>query len=277
MIDQVKNRSGLIPYPADMPVHPTDTWGLTVEFDTERSFETSAKGKGPVGPNPVAVSLDVATEFKKTVKNHSQFEKIETKIIQPTDTYQKKTLNDPDVQKLIKRMRAKHLGLNTWSLYMISGIAVAVGASGSREEILENEASGEGSAEVAETAGGSARAAFREKKKAKVSYKEASDFVWAVRLHKISKNLFASDTTDETYTKGATFARSKKAENIPLEAGVEELNSENSKLIYAEKEDVYLVIQEDETVSVPYWFIYCFLVLIPLIFFCRTKVSCFWF
>jgi hypothetical protein len=255
-LDQVKNRSGLKPYPADMPVYYTQTWHLTTEIDSDRRVEASAKGEGPAGATPVDLSLDVATVFRKTVQNHSQFERLDTMIFQPTDEYVKDVVKDPDVQKLIGRMRANHLGLNTWSLYMISGIAVAVGASGSREETLEKGASGEGGAEASGIAGGRAQIAFSDNKTTKMSFKKASDFVWALRLHRISKNLFASDITDETYIKGAAYGRkeAEEVENIRTEEAILEekgLNPKTSRLVYAEGEDVFLIYQQDSTEDGP--------------------------
>jgi hypothetical protein len=252
-LDQVKNRSGLKPYPASMPVYRTQAWGLTTEIDTGRHLEPSVKEKGPVGATPVELSFDIATFFKKTVQNHSQFERLDTMTIYPTEAYQKESIKDADVQKFIGRVTKKHLGLNFWTLYMITGIAVAIGATGSWEEILEKGASGGGGADALGIAGGSARIGVGDNATTKMSFKKASDFVWAVRLLQISKSLFSSDITDKTLV-GATYSKkeAEEIENIQTEEAFlkdKGLNPETSRMYCAKVKDaeIFLVVQSKTT------------------------------
>lgn len=57
------------------------------------------------------------------------------------------------------------------------------------------------------------------------SAKNTHDFIWAVRLLKITKGLFDKKWSPKTYTKGATFDMKERAqdiESILLEEGLED-------------------------------------------------------
>jgi hypothetical protein len=93
------------------------------------------------------------------------------------------------------------------------------------------------------------QAASSKKKAAKLAFKKASDFVWAVRLHEISKGLIAPDITLKTRIKGATYARKGvENEDIRPEDFLEKvgLKPETSKLVYADKGEIFVIPPNSE-------------------------------
>lgn len=249
-LDKVLNRGGLIPFPADMPVYPSQTWGLSADIARENNKAASGEAKGPVSVVPVDMTSNVRLVFKDSVENHAEFDRVDTMIFNPTEEFEKDMIAHPKVQAYLKKLRFKHVGLNFWSLYMISGIATAIGASGSQEEAGEKNVGGGVGAEAPGIAGGNADFDIAHRETTKTSFKKASDFVWAVRLTEISKSLFSSEFEEDVYIKGASFGgRDTDDDRAPpaLEDTLKQmrLSEENFTLVSDLENDVFLIVQDN--------------------------------
>lgn len=162
------------------------------------------------------VGGDAGVVFKKSVSNYWEFEKLETYIIQPNKSYIDDSLGLEDggpVTEYIEKHRGI-LGKNgRWALYMISGIVIARGVKSAKRED-KNETGANLGANVSAMAVGEIGVSVDVggEKGVGVEFKGASDFVWALRLTKISKGSFGKDWEMETFSKGATYSLGKEEE-----------------------------------------------------------------
>jgi hypothetical protein len=128
-LDFPLNPNTILPLPSNINVFPT----TMVDFQwndirsSDRGIEMGAAA--PIaGAAGVTLGGDVKLAFSKSVGDHEQFEKLDTYIFQPTQSYVANTLaEEPLASTHIKG----HLG---WSLFIITGICVA---RKGRKEILE--------------------------------------------------------------------------------------------------------------------------------------------
>ncbi|KAH6651850.1 hypothetical protein BKA67DRAFT_537701 [Truncatella angustata] len=199
-IDTVLNTDGPQPYPASMPVFTTKKWSLNWESDRDRQAELSANGDAPVGP--VTADANVAVVFKKSTSNASNFESLDTSIIQPTAAYITNSLDSELVQEKLKS--SQFLGVDAWKLFMVTGLIVARGAASKNFDLIEAGNAGQARANAPGNIGGRASASVYSRKEDSISYEKASDFVWAVRLTKLKKRPFIAGVKRETVVKGAT-------------------------------------------------------------------------
>lgn len=65
----------------------------------------------------------IGTLFAKRVRDHWEFDCLETYIVQPTRAYVQRCLESDEVKSHIARVKT----LGAWSVYMITGLAVARG------------------------------------------------------------------------------------------------------------------------------------------------------
>jgi hypothetical protein len=242
-LDAVINTDSPEPYPANMPVFTTKKWSLNWETDRGRQIELSASGDAPIGP--VQADASVKVVFQKSASNYSNFESLDTSIIQPTMAYIEDSLESELVQKELEGR--KFLGVSFWTLFMVTGLVIARGAANKQHDLAEASTSGQARANVSGDIGVGANASVSSKKEDSISYQKASDFVWAVRLTKVTKRPFIEGVTRETVVKGATFSMGEEdSEHIEWKAelAAEGLDLGDDTNIFRVGEDTFVVMDE---------------------------------
>lgn len=210
-LDQIINVDGPEPYPPNMPVHPTKKWSLDWESDRDRHVTLSAKGGAPAGP--VQAQAAAAIAFKRFAGNHWNFESLDTSIIQPTLAYIEDSVESEPVRSFLDGK--KSLGFGSWTLFMITGLVIARGAAHKQHDATEASAHSQGGAKGPGGIEAAAEASVSSKDEEVRSYQRASDFVWAVRLTKVSKMPLHPGLKRETVVKGATFTLGEQDE-VPI-------------------------------------------------------------
>jgi hypothetical protein len=239
-----------------MPIYRTTKHSLSFTDTTGPDISLSATAQIPTGTIPgVNVGGDVGLVFKRSVSRFWEFEKLETFIIRPTKPYVKDSLDDGGgpVSKYLDRHRVLAGKSGSWTLYMISGIVIARGAkSGKIEDSKETGGNVGGKASALAVGEVGASVDIGNKKSVTVEFGGVSDFVWALKLTKVSKNLFGKDWEMETVSKGATYSLGKEEEGkVRVEDVLEEEGSGVGKeaTVFKVGEDEIFVIPEegDET------------------------------
>ena len=254
-LDQVLNSEyGPEPYPASMTVYETTKWDMKWDISSSSTNSATANVGVPTGVLPVDMNTSVSAAFKKSVRNFWEFERLDTAIVQPTRAYVDDSLEDGDVEAFLNRKKV--LGLKPWTLYMISGIAIARGARVvSNEESESNSMHADAGVNVPGAAGGGISGEVGGERGTKANWNKASDFVWAVRLARISKGLFHGDKQwkMETVAKGATFSKEDgdgdgegKEVNAEDELTAEGMDLDHGVNLYKDsKEDMFVVPRDD--------------------------------
>lgn len=118
------------------------------------------------------------------------------------------SLDDEEVQKFLARKKV--LGLKAWTLYMISGLIIARGAKiVTANETAHRDFHVSSGVDVPGMAAAGVTAEKAVEGSTEQSWDRSSDFVWALRLTKVTKGLFDGDDEwkMDTVTKGATFSK----------------------------------------------------------------------
>ncbi|RSM08194.1 hypothetical protein CEP52_004868 [Fusarium oligoseptatum] len=206
-LDQVINRGDIRPFPGDMQVWPSQT----IKFKWENSRSTQADASGSArAPGVAAAGLDIQATasgaFRQSVENYSEFESLDCYIVNPVRSYINECLAEGLVADHVKSEKT----MGTWRLFMITGIMIARGAKTSNEEEVHKEGHAKSGLSVPDVAGVSAAGGLTKDSKQASSGSSATDFVWAIRLAKISKTLrqvvLQKDWSTITESEGATFA-----------------------------------------------------------------------
>jgi len=119
--------------PVSVTVYPSRLEGLEWEVERDHYIGGSADALVPIPQTAGLVSIggEVGGIFKKSVSNFWQFEALDKLIIDPPDDYIETRIKE---DKLVKAYIEKNTRFNSWSIFMITGLAIARGASGTREE-----------------------------------------------------------------------------------------------------------------------------------------------
>lgn len=242
-LDNVINTDGPELYPANMPVYTTKKWSLNWEFDRGHLMELSASGAAPIGP--IQADANVAVVFQNSTSSYSNFESLDTNIIQPTLAYIEDSLESELVRKELESR--KILGISSWTLLMVTGLIIAKGAANEQHDLAAASTSGQVQAKVLGDIGVGAKVSLSSKKEDSRSYQKASDFVWAVRLTKITKRPFSAALTRDTVVKGATL--SMGGEDLKPVEGKAELAAEgldlgNGTNAFRAGDDIFVVMDK---------------------------------
>lgn len=199
-IDFVLNRHEIDEFPANMPVFPTTT--VKFKWDDSKTSETGGKLGGGV-PIATAAGLTVKANlnllFKQEITNHEEYDRLDKYIVQITKSYVADCL--ASIESLAKNTRKP-----MWSMFVITGMMVARGATKMIASESENkEVEGGTEADVPEIASATSTAKIVRNTTEKKENSGASDFVFAVRLAKITKGLLQTDWSLDPFTKNATF------------------------------------------------------------------------
>ncbi|KAF3925334.1 hypothetical protein ABW20_dc0108987 [Dactylellina cionopaga] len=205
-LDQVINvESGPLKFRRGMVVSKSHLEGLTFGHKTGREVNAEVNATVPIAAAAGAVSAgaQVGTSFKKTVENNWEFERVETEIFQPTRAYVADSLQNPEVQEYLKTATT----FSRWTMFMISGIAVAVrGGKHTGSESTEVGVHGGPNVSVAGAVDVGVDLGFKKDDATTSSFKSSSDYIWAVRLTKLHRGILSDLVDVKTFVKGATYS-----------------------------------------------------------------------
>jgi hypothetical protein len=140
----------------------------------------------------------------------------------------------------------KLLGVSFWTLFMVTGLIIARGAADKHHDLTDASMSGQASANVVANVGAGAKASISSKKEDTLSYQKASDFVWAVRLMKLTKNPFVAGISRDPVNKGATFSMEEDSGSVgwKAELAAEGLEPGVDNHTFCVDENVFVMVDE---------------------------------
>ncbi|VUC25254.1 unnamed protein product [Clonostachys rosea] len=207
-LDNVINPRGPPEITPDIRIYHTKSSNLTWDTSIRNERSTSSQFSLPLGVGiGMRIGADLGASFQQTVKTFWQFESLDSYIFQPTLEYVEDVMESDEVQAYLKR----HSGLISTSLFMITGIMVARGGEGLISEMENKTPHGGPTVDMASVVKLELDASTSRTTSTSVSTEKASDFVWAIRLAKISKEgVFDRRWSCSTLSKGATFSGHSK-------------------------------------------------------------------
>ncbi|KAJ4315181.1 hypothetical protein N0V84_008515 [Fusarium piperis] len=199
--------------------------GFEWESNKEGGFDVSVGADVPIAAAPgINAKASLGFALKKSLGSSWQIEKLETLTVDPTRAYINRCLAG---EQIVEFLEDNKFG-PSWSIFAVTGLKIVRGnstqtTSHGRERGINGgpEVGLTGIAEV------SAQGGFSSTTSISTSAKNTHDFVWAVRLSKITKGLFDKKWSKKTYSKGATFDMRQSdphIESVLLDEGLE--NSE---------------------------------------------------
>jgi hypothetical protein len=252
MLDQVlnPNPAGPEPYPANMPIWQTQKRALKWTLNTSYNTSLSTTAQAPTGAIPgVDIQASAATAFKKSVKNYIEFDSLDTSIIQPSRSYIEDSLDNDDVIRYLNRQRGILGAHGAWAVYMISGLTIARGAKAAKcEEAREANVNANAGLAAVGVLNVGVGADVSSDGNAVVEFDSASDFVWAIRLTKISQGWFGAGRNVETVSKGATYGMGDGKEGkVSIEdvLTAEGLDTDRDVALFKESENDVFVVPEN--------------------------------
>ncbi|KAJ4317176.1 hypothetical protein N0V84_007480 [Fusarium piperis] len=207
-LDQVINRGDIRPFPGDMKVWPSQT--IRFRWDDSRSTQAGVSGSARAPAAAAAAGVDIQATasgaFRQSVDNYSEFESLDCYIVNPVKSYINEYLTGGSVAEHVKYDKT----LGTWKLFIITGIMIARGAKTSNKEGVYKEGHATSGLSVPDVVGVNVEGNLMNDRKQASSGSSVTDFVWAIRLAKLSKTLgqviLQRDWSMITETEGATFA-----------------------------------------------------------------------
>ncbi|RAO73557.1 uncharacterized protein BHQ10_009569 [Talaromyces amestolkiae] len=198
-IDFPINPGAILAFPPRMKVYHTHA--LDFKWDDSKNSETGTNWSGGVPIAPAAgltFKGSLKLTFKKTLKNHEAYDRLDSYIVNPNRRYVEECLEQKELKKYLgdKKM---------WSMFMITGLKVArVGTrEAEKSKYVESEAGPEVDFPTVATVTATANVVLENLQKTEGTY--VSEFIWAVRLAKVHKGLLMTDWSIEPYTTKATF------------------------------------------------------------------------
>ncbi|KAF5966270.1 hypothetical protein FBULB1_11734 [Fusarium bulbicola] len=186
-----------------MPVNRTGPIEFEWESTKEGGFEATTTADVPIAAAPgINAKASLGFALKKTVGNHWQIEQLETLTVEPTRAYVNRSLARDQTAEFLQDNKFGP----TWTIFIITGLKIVRGNSAQKTTHERgkgiNGGPGVGIAGIAEI---SVDSSFSSTTSTSTAAKHTHDFVWAVRLSKITKGLFDKKWSKKTYSRGATF------------------------------------------------------------------------
>ncbi|CAG1967415.1 unnamed protein product [Fusarium graminearum] len=206
-LDQVINRSAIHPFPPSMDIWPSRT--VEFEWADSKSSHVGASGSVAIPTHATAgltLKASARVAFRQSVENFAKFDSLDSYIVNPTNAYIHKCIQNGPVAEYIA---AKGMP-GTYKLFMITGIMIARAARTSHKEEKGSDTDANVGFSVSPVGAASGEGHLNKHSGHSLSGTSVTDFVWAIRLARISKNLgdviLGKDWSMVTETKGATFA-----------------------------------------------------------------------
>ncbi|RSL85897.1 hypothetical protein CDV31_016488 [Fusarium ambrosium] len=216
-----------------MSVYHTGPIGFEWESNRERGFDVSVGADVPSSVPGINAKASLGLALKKSLGTSWQIEQLETLTVNPTRPYINRCLAG---EQIVEFLEDNKFGPK-WSIFIVTGLKIVRGNSTqTTSHGRERGVSGGPGVGVTGIAEVSVQGGFSSSTSTSTSAKNTHDFIWAVRLLKITKGLFDKKWSPKTYTKGATFdmnERAKDIESILLEEGLED-------------SEVFMTVDDDE-------------------------------
>ncbi|KAI0860595.1 hypothetical protein F4860DRAFT_478939 [Xylaria cubensis] len=212
LLDIINPETGPVDYPPSMPVLTGKVYNFEWKSTDEGHIDVSTKLDTPIGAIfGVNISLGAGVAFQKAVNRFWEFDKLEAFTVNITQSYVDDTMETTEIESYVDKHK-------TWlfknpSLYIITGIMV-----GRKAKLLEVERKAHGvNAEV--VAGASSIAAAGgsfdiSSSKESSSSGQVDDFIFAVRVAKITKGLLDKTWCWATMSEGATFSADDRSDEV---------------------------------------------------------------
>ncbi|KAG7290047.1 hypothetical protein NEMBOFW57_000039 [Staphylotrichum longicolle] len=158
-----------------MPGQPSTTYNFTWSDSSSRAVGVLGKASVPIasGIPGLDATASIGALFGKKVANYSHFARLDYWMTFPSRLYVNDCLRRREVEDHIKRVSSIFGG---WTMYMITGLAIARGCEIGPELSFETSNS------------------------STMTGERATDFIWAIKLAKITKNGLQKDWTVESVT-----------------------------------------------------------------------------
>ncbi|KAK3324953.1 hypothetical protein B0H66DRAFT_636474 [Apodospora peruviana] len=207
-------------YPLDMPIQRTESGKLQWSPGKEGVHEVAGSFDAPALAAATGVELgaNFSLAMNKTVNNCWEFEKTEILTIQPRQSYVTRVLAQGDVAQWVSDNKAK-------KLFMITGLYIVKGETSATQDTARGPSISAGAkVGVPEVVLLGSNYTFSNTKTNSASRAGMGDFIWAIRLAKLSKGLLDKSWTAKSYSSGATFGTdvaNVEVEKQLLEEGIE--------------------------------------------------------
>ncbi|EEU40416.1 uncharacterized protein NECHADRAFT_76657 [Fusarium vanettenii 77-13-4] len=235
-LDHVINTNGPEPFSLDTPI--VRTGPIEFEWNSNREFGVDVSMAADVPSVPgINAKASVGLALKRSLGTSWQIEQLETLTVDPSRPYINRCLAG---EQIVEFLADNNKFRPTWKIFMVTGLKIVRGnstqtISRGRERGI-NGGPGVGVAGIAEA---SVQGGFSSGTSTSTSAKNTHDFVWAVRLSKITKGLFDKKWSNKTFSEGATFnmeKRGRSIESILLDEGLEDC-------------EVFMMENDDDEVS----------------------------
>ncbi|GAB1321061.1 hypothetical protein MFIFM68171_11271 [Madurella fahalii] len=186
-LDQVINMEEFVDFMPKMKVWRSDTIDFTFDQNTGRDVGLLGQVSLPVaeGIPGVNATASVGALFSKRATNHYQFSRLELYIMNPTTAWINDSIDTAEVKDYIKRTSK----FGRWKMYLISGIAIArAGAKITSSESSGIALQGGVGLQVPALAEAGPELSVDANDSTTVTATHTTDFIWAVRLAKITNN-----------------------------------------------------------------------------------------
>ncbi|KAK2597416.1 hypothetical protein QQS21_005964 [Conoideocrella luteorostrata] len=237
-MDVVLNRGSIEPFPNSMPVYTTKATNFKWDMARERRAGTGAGTGAPVAAVAGAtLKATVQVAFQQSVQGCEEYERLDTYIVQPTAPYVEDSLERAELAAYVS-------GKLTWSVFMITGIKVARKGKRTVTEEARRGVDGKAIACLPPVANLKKDVTLSRHNTHKMDGSDMSDFVWAVRLHKISGHVLTKNWTMKPYTERATFANNK--EEVDIYSTIEAEGLINFAIVVDQELDEVVILKLDE-------------------------------
>ncbi|KIW14800.1 hypothetical protein PV08_07585 [Exophiala spinifera] len=197
-LDFPLNRGEIEEFPVNMKVYQSST--LHFQWKDSQEAQTGG-GLGAGAPIAAAMGLVIKASaqalFRHEVEHWEEYDQLDTYIVQPDRIYVSECLEGNKLANYIKDKKS-------WSMFMVTGVKVARKGKMTTSKSRHSEASGELEGDVPTVASAKGNITVARGKSEQFGGSVISDFIWAVRLAKISKGILMKDWSLAPYTKRAT-------------------------------------------------------------------------
>ncbi|KAJ8133553.1 hypothetical protein O1611_g69 [Lasiodiplodia mahajangana] len=231
VLDVINPETGPLPYPPSMPIAIGRAynfeWRLTEQGNTEVSTHVDA----PIAAVACAdLGLNAGIAFKTAVHRFWEFERLETFSVNITQSYVDDTMETAEVESYMDKH--KHWLIKNPSLYIITGIMV-----GRKAKLSVDDKTGRG-VNAGALVGVSGIAGIGggfdvSSEKGSLSSQEVDDFVFAIRVAKVTKGFLDRSWSWATLSEGATFGAgdSSKQKIESIKSQLEAIGYRDNRII----------------------------------------------
>ncbi|KAH7159377.1 hypothetical protein DER46DRAFT_637873 [Fusarium sp. MPI-SDFR-AT-0072] len=224
-LDFPLNRHSILPFPHRMRVFHSTTLNFNWDDTKLKSPGTNLAASAPIlAAAGVTAKASLQFAFMRNVESHEEYERLDTYTVQPTKAYIQDCLAQQELKAHVK-------GKLAWSMFMITGIKVA--RAGKRDVQEEKNLAADIGPELDLPLIAT-----------KTSGEHPGDFIWAIRVAKISKGFLMKDWTVDPYFHKATWGELEEIE-MDVEAVLRGEGLEGFEIVEDTELDEAVVFDQD--------------------------------